>query len=70
MDNVQNCDDYINIPSSQIYKSYFVKLCISVVHQCYGGTHPLQVLCLRQATCTKQAAGRQNEQVVEGGEGP
>jgi hypothetical protein len=22
MDNVQNCDSYINIPSSQTYKSY------------------------------------------------
>jgi hypothetical protein len=27
MDNVQNCDSYINIPSSQTYRSYLVKLC-------------------------------------------
>jgi hypothetical protein len=24
MDNVQNCDSYINIPSSQTYRSYIV----------------------------------------------
>jgi hypothetical protein len=26
MDNVQNCDIYINIPSSQAYKSFSVRL--------------------------------------------
>jgi hypothetical protein len=26
MDNVQNCDSYINIPSSHTYKSYILTL--------------------------------------------
>jgi hypothetical protein len=26
MDNVQNCDSYINVPSSQTYRSYFIHL--------------------------------------------
>jgi hypothetical protein len=27
MDNVQNCDSYINIPSSQTYRTYFFCCC-------------------------------------------
>jgi hypothetical protein len=27
MDNVQNCGSYINIPSSQIYRSYLHVIC-------------------------------------------
>jgi hypothetical protein len=39
MDNVQNCDSYINIPSSQTYRSYFrnvLLFCVSSVKSVYG----------------------------------
>jgi hypothetical protein len=32
MDNVQNCDSYINIPSSQTYRSYRVRLTFKERH--------------------------------------
>jgi hypothetical protein len=27
MNNVQNCDSYVNIPSSQTYRSYELRIC-------------------------------------------
>jgi hypothetical protein len=38
MDNVQNCDCYINIPSSQTYRSDLLEINIKVLIEQLGAT--------------------------------
>jgi hypothetical protein len=36
MDNIQNCDSYINIPSSETDRSYLQNVFLYVYTECFG----------------------------------
>jgi hypothetical protein len=55
MDNVQNCDSYINILSSEAYMSYYKAICFLVIRvSCSSCKACIEVTCLHSCEEAKQ----------------